>query len=79
MPSQHAVALSLDSETWSIWSALPKGERSKCVREALRTAEIVAERDSYIKALQSQNEVLNRLVKKLELKIVNFETFGVDE
>ena len=79
MPSQHAVALSLDSETWGIWSALPKGERSKCVREALRTAEIVAERDSYIKALQSQNEILNRLVKKLELKIVNLETFGVDE
>ena len=73
------VSVVLDNETIEIWEGLPVGERSKRVREALRTAEIVAERDSYIKALQSQNEVLNRLVKKLELKIVNFETFGVDE
>ena len=73
------VSVVLDNETIEIWEGLPVGERSKRVREALRTAEIVAERDSYIKALQSQNEILNRLVKKLELKIVNFETFGVKE
>ena len=73
------VSVVLDNETIEIWEGLPVGERSKRVREALRTAEIVAERDSYIKALQSQNERLNRLVKKLELRIVNFETFGVDE
>jgi hypothetical protein len=79
MPSKYMVSVVLDNETIEIWEGLPVGERSKRVREALRTAEIVAERDSYIKALQSQNEVLNRLVKKLELKIVNFETFGVDE
>jgi|TARA_R110000824_G_scaffold106109_2_gene250736 hypothetical protein len=54
MPSQRTVALSLDEETLEIWGSLPTGERSKRVREALRTASIVSERDLLIKCLDKQ-------------------------
>tara|TARA_R110002096_G_C14205702_1_gene689395 strand:- start:96 stop:311 length:216 start_codon:yes stop_codon:yes gene_type:complete len=39
MPSQRTVALSLDEETLDIWDSLPRGERSKRVRDALKQAE----------------------------------------
>ena len=69
MPSQRTVALSLDEGTLEIWKALPTGERSERVREALRTAEIVAHRDAHIEALQ-------RLVKRLRKERDDLKLFG---
>jgi hypothetical protein len=54
MPSQRTVALSLDEETLEIWKTLPSGERSQRVREALRTASIVSDRDALVKVLRRQ-------------------------
>jgi hypothetical protein len=54
MPSKYMVSVSLDLETITAWEALPMGEKSKRIREALRTASIVSERDLLIKCLDKQ-------------------------
>jgi len=45
MPAKFTVALVLDKETNELWDSLPDGEKSPRIREALRTASIVAEKD----------------------------------
>jgi len=67
MPSQRVVALSLDEETLEIWKALPNGERSERVREALRTASIVAQRDKHIEALRGLADRLRKERDDLKL------------
>ena len=79
MPSKFVVGLSLDSELMDVWNSLPRGERSKRVREALRTAELVEVRDSQIKALEGQIRINIKTIRKLQLEITNLEAFGVKE
>ena len=79
MPSKFVVGLSLDSELMDVWNSLPIGERSKRVRDALRTAELVEVRDSHIKSLEKQIDINIRTIRKLQLEITNLEAFGVKE
>jgi len=79
MPSKYTVALSLDFETNALWEGLPRGERSKRVREALIKSQIVAERDMLIEALRAQNKNYVTHIKKLKKEIMNLEAFGVKE
>jgi hypothetical protein len=67
MPSQRTVALSLDEETQAMWEALPRGERSKRIREALRTATIVNDRDCLIEALRRALEQCTKQNKDFRL------------
>ena len=70
MPSKYMVSVSLDLETMNAWEALPVGERSKRVRDALRTAEIVNQRDLLIKALRGQIRDLKKGIADLKLFLV---------
>lgn len=79
MPSKYTVALSLDFETNALWEGLPKGERSKRVREALINASIVAERDMLIEALRAQTLNYVSHIKNLKRELMNLEAFGVKE
>ena len=79
MPSKFVVGLSLDSELMDVWNSLPIGERSKRVREALRTAEIVEVKDTQIKSLEKQIDINVRTIRKLQLEITNLEAFGVKQ
>ena len=67
MPSQRTVALSLDEETLEIWKSLPAGERSQRVRDALRTAEIVADKDMRIDAMAGRIEYLEKQIADMKL------------
>lgn len=58
MPSNFRVALSLDKEANDIWNTLPAGDKSRRVREALKTASIVHEKD--LKA-EHQSKRINSL------------------
>ena len=58
MPAKFTVALVLDEETNEIWDALPDGEKSKRLREALLVAEIVHQKDQRAK---SQSRLLKSL------------------
>ena len=69
MPSKYMVSVSLDLETITAWEALPMGEKSKRVREALRTASIVSDRDALVK-------VLRRQVKKLKDEVYYLRSGG---
>ena len=61
------VSVCLDNETIAMWEALPKGVRSKRVREALRTATIVNDRDCLILALRRQVKHLMQTNSDLRL------------
>lgn len=79
MPSKYSVALSLDEASMALWEGLPVGERSKRVREALETADIVKICMDEICDLKEQVEMSIRTIRKLRLEILNLETFGVKE
>jgi hypothetical protein len=61
MPSKFMVSVVLDNATIAMWEALPKGERSKRIREALRTATVVNDRDCLIIALRRQIKHLTKV------------------
>lgn len=67
MPSQRTVALSLDEETLEVWKSLPVGERSERVREALRTAGIVAAKDMRIDAMAGRIKYLEKQIADMKL------------
>ena len=67
MPSKYMVSVSLDLETMKAWEALPVGERSKRVREALRTASLVLDRDLSIKIRNYQILELKKEIADLKL------------
>jgi hypothetical protein len=69
MPSKYMVSVSLYLETITAWEALPMGEKSKRVREALRTASIVSDRDALVEALR-------RKVKSLENEVYYLRSGG---
>jgi len=54
MPSKYMVSVSLDEATVAIWEGLPKGERSKRIREALKEAETQLAYERHVKALRGQ-------------------------
>ena len=65
MPSKYMVSVCLDLETMTAWETLPVGEKSKRVREALRTAKIVSQRAALITALRVQLKELKNEVYHL--------------
>ena len=67
MPSKYMVSVSLDLETMNAWEALPIGERSKRVRDALRTAGIVADKDKRIDAMSGRIEYLEKQIADMKL------------
>ena len=69
MPAKYTVALVLDHVTNIMWDELPAGERSKRVREALKRASIVNERDMLVEALRKQIKFKQRHLDKCELRL----------
>lgn len=79
MPSKFMVSVSLDKVTIEMWEALPAGERSKRIREALRESVTIYGQDVVIANLRESERLLRHRIKKLNLKVSNFEAFGVVE
>ena len=73
------VMLSLDDESAVIWKALPHGRRSKMVRECMKNALIVKEKQATIDGLMKRCRELQQEKTALSLEIVNLEAFGVKE
>ena len=67
MPSKYMVSVSLDYETMQAWETLPVGERSKRLREALRTADLVLRRDLSIK--KRDHEILGLKKEIADMKL----------
>lgn len=67
MPSKYMVSVSLDFETMQAWETLPVGERSKRIREALRTADLVLRRDLSIK--KRDHEILELKKEIADMKL----------
>ena len=70
MPAKYTVALVLDHVTNTMWDELPVGERSKRVREALKRASIVNERDMLVEALRKQIKHKQRHLDRCERRLV---------
>lgn len=68
-PSKFTVALVLDHVTNIMWDELPVGERSSRVREALKRASIVNERDMLIEALRKQIRFKQRHLDRCEISL----------
>jgi|TARA_R110000824_G_scaffold34206_3_gene108996 hypothetical protein len=73
------VSVSLDLETMRVWEGLPVGDRSGRVREALKTALVVQERDLLIESLRRRIDGLKTDLGKCNLAVKNLEAFGVKE
>ena len=69
MPAKYTVALVLDHVTNIMWDELPVGERSMRVREALKRASIVNERDMLIEALRKQIKFKQRHTDACERRL----------
>jgi len=76
MGAQRTVALSLDIESHLIWEQLPKGERSRRVREALSVARLVLEKDFEIELLENQIETNIDWIRKLRMSNQELRDFG---
>tara|TARA_R110000824_G_scaffold210205_1_gene396011 strand:+ start:761 stop:1033 length:273 start_codon:yes stop_codon:yes gene_type:complete len=76
MGAQRTVALSLDIESHLIWEQLPKGERSRRVREALSVAHLVLKRDEEIEYLRGFKSRALGEIKKLKLSNLELRDFG---
>jgi len=72
MPSKITVALSLDEESSLIWDGLPRGERSKYVREAMNKIDLIKVQEDLI------NKLRNRL-DSAEQQISDMKLFGMKE
>ena len=77
MPSKYMVSVSLDFETMKAWESLPVGERSKRVREALRTADLILRRDMSIK--KRDHEILELKKEIADMKLFLSEQRRVKE
>ena len=76
MPSKYMVSVSLDDVTVAIWEGLPKGERSKRVREALTVANLTVAKDADIAMLQNQTLQHLKLIRKLKMSNQELRAFG---
>ena len=72
MPSKITVALSLDEDCRDIWDGLPRGERSKYVREAMNKIDLIKVQEDLI------NKLRNRL-DSAEQQISDMKLFGMKE
>lgn len=54
MPSKMTVALSLDEESGRIWDELPRGERSRYVREAMNKIDLIRVQEDLIMKLRAR-------------------------
>lgn len=70
------VSVSLDSVTVAIWEGLPKGERSKRVREALTVANLTVAKDADLARLLKQTEGHIRLIRQLKMSNQELRAFG---
>lgn len=61
------MSLSLDDVTVRMWEGLPVGERSKRIREAIKNAAIVNERDMLVEALRGQLDERDRIISDMKL------------
>ena len=73
------VMLSLDDESAAIWKALPHSRKSEMVRECMKNAMIVKEKQATIDGLMKRCRELQQEKNALSLEIVNLEAFGVKE
>ena len=73
------VTVSLDLETITAWEALPVGEKSLRVREALRTALIVSHKDLEIEAQSRRIAFLENELGKCNRAVLNLQAFGAIE
>ena len=71
--------LSLDDESAAIWKALPHSRMSEMVRECMKNAMIVKEKQATIDGLMKRCRELQKDKNALSLEIVNLEAFGVKE
>jgi hypothetical protein len=76
MPSKYMVSVSLDSVTVAIWEGLPKGERSKRVREALAVANLTVAKDEQLLKLGKQAERHVHLIRQLKMSNQELRAFG---
>jgi hypothetical protein len=72
MPSKYNASVSLDKHTFEIWENLPRGDRSKRVRDAMTISEIVFHKEIEVKHKESR-------IKHLERVIYDLGIFGLDE
>jgi len=71
MPSKYNASVSLDKHTFEIWENLPRGDRSKRVRDAMTISEIVFHKEIEVKHKESR-------IKHLERVIYDLGIFGLD-
>lgn len=67
MPSKMTVALSLDEETCTIWDELPRGERSRYVREAMNKIDLIRVQEDLIMKLRDRLTAAEKEIKDLKL------------
>tara|TARA_Y100000310_G_C20457856_1_gene703916 strand:+ start:245 stop:475 length:231 start_codon:yes stop_codon:yes gene_type:complete len=61
------VSVSLDEVTMMMWEQLPIGERSKRVREAIRSASAIEERDVAIESMERALKHRQRIIEDMRL------------
>jgi hypothetical protein len=61
------VALSLDKETSDIWDELPRGERSRYVREAMNKIDLIKVQEDLIMKLRARLTSAEKEIKDLKL------------
>jgi hypothetical protein len=67
MPSKLTVALSLDEESSMIWDELPRGERSRYVREAMNKIDLIRVQEDLIMKLRARLTSAEKEIKDLKL------------
>ena len=67
MPSKLTVALSLDEESSAIWDELPRGERSKYVREAMNKIDLIRVQEDLIMKLRARLTSAEKEIKDMKL------------
>ena len=63
------VTISLDELSFEVYQDIPKGARSRFMREVIMNANIVAEKDVLIAALRRRVEFDENKIKKLEEEV----------
>ena len=67
MPSKLTVALSLDDDSSKIWDELPRGERSRYVREAMNKIDLIRVQEDLIMKLRARLTSAEKEIKDLKL------------
>jgi len=67
MPSKLTVALSLDEDSSVIWDELPRGERSRYVREAMNKIDLIRVQEDLIMKLRDRLTAAEKEIKDLKL------------